>query len=173
MDLSLCLFKDSTLSEPHSVLVGENQYTNSLYSLPHILLPYGTTQPTTSASMVPQSSQQFNVKKEDIICSTFSREKPVFSVQIPINWFFFVPSIVFSVESNAFVNSSPKKETLYCASACVKSFRPNGAKNNAYKGEKTPSQSRIVCKKTTYASPLLSVEKCPFSLYKTARSWTR
>ncbi|GBN68050.1 hypothetical protein AVEN_200305-1 [Araneus ventricosus] len=32
---------------------------------PHNLLPYGTTQPTTSANMVPNSSQQFNVKKED------------------------------------------------------------------------------------------------------------
>ncbi|GBN75826.1 hypothetical protein AVEN_248470-1 [Araneus ventricosus] len=37
-----------------------------------------------------------------IICSTFSKEKPVFSVQIPINCFFF-PSIVISIESNAIV----------------------------------------------------------------------
>ncbi|GBO14024.1 hypothetical protein AVEN_220697-1 [Araneus ventricosus] len=32
---------------------------------PHNLLPYATTQPTTSACMVPQRSQQFNVKNGD------------------------------------------------------------------------------------------------------------
>ncbi|GBN57174.1 hypothetical protein AVEN_158014-1 [Araneus ventricosus] len=44
-----------------------NRHTNPLcYGLPsHNFLPYGSTQPTTSASMVRQSSQQFNVKKED------------------------------------------------------------------------------------------------------------
>ncbi|GBN15068.1 hypothetical protein AVEN_209780-1 [Araneus ventricosus] len=44
-----------------------NRHTNPLcYGLPpHNLLPYGTTQPTISASMVPQRSQQFSVKKED------------------------------------------------------------------------------------------------------------
>ncbi|GBM95813.1 hypothetical protein AVEN_165511-1 [Araneus ventricosus] len=44
-----------------------NRHTNPLYYglPPHNLLPYGTTQPTTSASMVPQRSQQFSVKKED------------------------------------------------------------------------------------------------------------
>ncbi|GBM41085.1 hypothetical protein AVEN_28857-1 [Araneus ventricosus] len=43
-----------------------NRHTNPLcYSLPpHNLLPYGTTQPT-SASRVPQRSQQFSVKKDD------------------------------------------------------------------------------------------------------------
>ncbi|GBM92421.1 hypothetical protein AVEN_145629-1 [Araneus ventricosus] len=44
-----------------------NRLTNPLcYGLPpHNLLPYGTTQPTTSVSLVPQHSQQFKVKKED------------------------------------------------------------------------------------------------------------
>ncbi|GBL80859.1 hypothetical protein AVEN_266095-1, partial [Araneus ventricosus] len=31
---------------------------------PHSLILYGTTQPATSASLVPQGSQQFNVKKK-------------------------------------------------------------------------------------------------------------
>ncbi|GBM00498.1 hypothetical protein AVEN_111729-1 [Araneus ventricosus] len=79
----------------------ENRRTNPLcYSFPpHNLLPCGTTQPITSASLAPQRRQKFKVKKEDPY-STFSEEKPVFFVQIPINCFFFF-SIVFSVESNA------------------------------------------------------------------------
>ncbi|GBN15759.1 hypothetical protein AVEN_196300-1 [Araneus ventricosus] len=66
MDLSHRFSKDSTLTEPHSALVG-NRHTNPLCHgfPPHSLLPYGTTQPTTSASLDPQRSQQFNIKKED------------------------------------------------------------------------------------------------------------
>ncbi|GBN02188.1 hypothetical protein AVEN_59416-1 [Araneus ventricosus] len=44
-----------------------NRHINPLcYGLPpHNLLSYGATQPTTSASMVPQRREQFIVKKED------------------------------------------------------------------------------------------------------------
>ncbi|GBM71736.1 hypothetical protein AVEN_269208-1 [Araneus ventricosus] len=65
MGLSLRFSKDSTLPKYHSVLVGNRNSNPLCHRLPsHSLLPYGTTQPT-SASLVPQRSQQFNVKKED------------------------------------------------------------------------------------------------------------
>ncbi|GBM62499.1 hypothetical protein AVEN_145984-1 [Araneus ventricosus] len=44
---------------------GGNRHTDPLcHYPPHSLLPYGTIQPTTTASVVPQRSQQFNIKKE-------------------------------------------------------------------------------------------------------------
>ncbi|GBM27857.1 hypothetical protein AVEN_66407-1 [Araneus ventricosus] len=66
MGLSLPFSKASSLPKPHSVPL--------CFGLPpHNLLPYGTTQPTTSASMVPQRSQQFNFKNE---CTQFAPLSP-------------------------------------------------------------------------------------------------
>ncbi|GBN35603.1 hypothetical protein AVEN_174292-1 [Araneus ventricosus] len=52
--LSHIIPKDSSLPKPHSVLVGD-PHTNPLCHgmPPHSLLPYGTSQPTTSVSLVP------------------------------------------------------------------------------------------------------------------------
>ncbi|GBN16217.1 hypothetical protein AVEN_212575-1 [Araneus ventricosus] len=66
MGLSLRFSKDLTLPKPHCVLVGEFTHQSIMLCLSfHNLLPCSTTQPTTSASLVPQRSQQFDVKKED------------------------------------------------------------------------------------------------------------
>ncbi|GBN05953.1 hypothetical protein AVEN_275336-1 [Araneus ventricosus] len=67
MRLSLRFSEDSTLPKPHSVLVGETAHQSIMLRFASSQPPtiYGTTQPTTSASMVTQRSQQLNVKKED------------------------------------------------------------------------------------------------------------
>ncbi|GBM66210.1 hypothetical protein AVEN_231390-1, partial [Araneus ventricosus] len=92
------------------------RHTNPLcYGLPpHNLLPYGTTRPTTSANMVRKSSQQFNVKKEDTKFAPLSpKRNQSFPSRSQLIVFFFVPSIVVSVESNAFVPFPHSCPTFY------------------------------------------------------------
>ncbi|GBN74665.1 hypothetical protein AVEN_50224-1 [Araneus ventricosus] len=61
MGLSHRISIDSTLPKPHSVLVEELAHQSIMPMNASSQSPtYGTPQPTTSASMVPKHSQQFN-----------------------------------------------------------------------------------------------------------------
>ncbi|GBM19161.1 hypothetical protein AVEN_79879-1 [Araneus ventricosus] len=92
MGISLHFSKDSTLLKPYSVLMGESAHQS-------ITPRFASSQPPTiwhrpdnnisqydSAAQPPIQRQ----KGRSIICSTFSKEKPVFSVQIPTNFFSFL-----------------------------------------------------------------------------------
>ncbi|GBL96742.1 hypothetical protein AVEN_111871-1 [Araneus ventricosus] len=104
MGLSFRFSKDSTFPKPHSFLVGESAYQS-------IMLLFASSQPPTIWHHPANNNSQYGsaayptIQRQEgrsIICSTFSKEKPIFSVRIPNNCFFF-PSIVFLVESNAII----------------------------------------------------------------------
>ncbi|GBN98245.1 hypothetical protein AVEN_268649-1 [Araneus ventricosus] len=91
MGLSLRFSIDSTLPKPLSVLVGKSTHQS-------IMLRFASSQPPTTwhhpANNISQygSEEWPTIQRQEgryIICSTFSKEKPVFSVQIPINCVFF------------------------------------------------------------------------------------
>ncbi|GBM11654.1 hypothetical protein AVEN_16961-1 [Araneus ventricosus] len=63
---------------------------------PQNLLPYGTTQPTISASLVPKRGQLFSVEKEDPQFDPPSPKRNPSFPSRPRLLFFFLPSLVFS-----------------------------------------------------------------------------
>ncbi|GBO45380.1 hypothetical protein AVEN_124575-1 [Araneus ventricosus] len=91
MGLSLPFSKDSTLPKPLSVLVGESAHQSIMLRFASSQLPTIWHHPANNISQYGSEEQPTIQRQEGryVICSTFSKEKPVFSVQIPINWVFF------------------------------------------------------------------------------------
>ncbi|GBM13111.1 hypothetical protein AVEN_64329-1 [Araneus ventricosus] len=84
MDLSLRCCKDSTLPKPHSVLVGGSEHQSIMLRFPFSQPPTIWHHPDNNISQYGSTAWPTIHRQEGRYIS-FSKEKPVFSIPIPIN----------------------------------------------------------------------------------------